>query len=63
MDANRQAVAEAVLFGDLDPEYLTEDEIDELAHLVAVAAFEIAVQEAMDAGKIVFSGVDGDTQQ
>ena len=63
MDADRQAVAEAVLFGDLDPEYLTEDEIAELSNLVASAAFEMAVQGAMDAGKIVFSGVDGDTLQ
>lgn len=63
MDANRQAVAEAVLFGDLDPDYLTEEEIDELSKIVAAAAFEMSVQEAMDAGKIVFSGVDGDTLQ
>lgn len=63
MDANRQAVAEAVLFGDLDPNYLTDEEIQELGQLVAVAAFEMAVQEAMDCGKTVFSGVDGDTLQ
>lgn len=63
MDDNRQAVAEAVLFGDLDPDYLTDDEVKELATMVAHAAFEMAVQEAMDAGKVVFSGVDGDTLQ
>lgn len=63
MDADRQAVAEAVLFGDLDPSYLTEDEVDELARLVAVAAFEITTQQAIEAGKVVFSGVDGDTLQ
>ena len=63
MDADRQAVAEAVLFGDLDPSYLTEDEVDELARLVAVAAFEITAQQAIDSGKVVFSGVDGDTLQ
>lgn len=63
MDANREAVAQAVLFGDLDPSYLTDDEVNEIAGLVAAAAFDMVVQEAIDAGKTVFSGVYGDTLQ
>lgn len=63
MDENRQAVAQAVLFGDLDPSYLTDDEVKEIANLVAAAAFDMMVTQAMESGKTVFSGVYGDTLQ
>ena len=63
MTPDRAAVIEAVLFGDLDPDYLTEDEVKELADLVARLAMDKTLLDRAQAGQNIFSGVDGDTLQ
>ena len=56
-------VADAVLAGQLDESFLTQDEIDELFELACDAATEKLMAEAEARGCSVFYGIEGDTLQ
>ena len=59
----REMVIQAVLAGDLDAEYLTLDEVQEVELLAFDVAMEQQLEEALLAGKAVFWGLDGDPLQ
>lgn len=59
----REMIVQAVLAGELDADYLTMAEIENLEVLVFDAAMERQLEEAMIAGKAVFWGLDGDPLQ
>jgi hypothetical protein len=63
MNEERLMVAEAVFNGQLDESYLTQAEIDEFFEMVCDAATEALLVEAVERGKSVFTGIDGDTLQ
>jgi len=60
MTDDRLMVVQAVFDGKLSEDYLTQDEIDEFAVLVADAAFDKLMEEAEARGCSVFDGIDGD---
>jgi len=60
MTDDRLMVVQAVFDGKLSQDYLTQEEIDEFAVLVADAAFDKLMDEAESRGCSVFEGVDGD---
>jgi hypothetical protein len=60
---SREMVIQAVLAGDLDADYLTMAEVEDLELLVFDAAVEKQLEEAMIRGKAVFWGLDGDPLQ
>jgi len=60
MTDDRLMVVQAVFDGKLSQDYLTQDEIDEFAVLVADVAMENLIAEAEARGCSVFDGVDGD---
>jgi len=60
MTDDRLMVVQAVFDGKLSQDYLTQDEIDEFAVLVADVAMENLMAEAEARGCSVFDGVDGD---
>jgi hypothetical protein len=59
----REMILQAVLAGELDADYLTVAEVEDLELLVFDAAMEKQLEEAMLAGKAVFWGLDGDLVQ
>jgi hypothetical protein len=59
----REMILQAVLAGELDADYLTVSEVEDLELLVFDAAMEKQLEEAMLAGKAVFWGLDGDLVQ
>ena len=60
MTDDRLMVVQAVFDGKLSQDYLTQDEIDEFAILVADVAMEQLMSEAESRGCSVFEGIDGD---
>lgn len=63
MTEDRLMVAEAVMRGQLDESYLTQNEIDELFEIACDAATDKLLTEAEARGCSVFAGLDGDTLQ
>ena len=59
----REMIVQAVLAGELDADYLTMAEVENLELLVFDAVIERQLEEAMLAGKAVFWGLDGDPLQ
>lgn len=60
MTEDRLMVAEAVFKGQLSEEYLTIEEIDEFAALVAEAAMDKLMEDAVERGCAVFGGFEED---
>jgi hypothetical protein len=56
-------IVQAVLAGDLDADYLTVAEVEDLELLVFDASMEQQLADAMVCGKAVFWGLDGDPLQ
>ena len=63
MTEDRLMVAEAVFNGQLSEDHLTQAEVDEFMILVADAAFEKEMDDAVARGCSVFEGIEGDTIQ
>jgi hypothetical protein len=59
----REMIVQAVLAGDLDADYLTVAEVEDLELLVFDASMEQQLADAMVCGKAVFWGLDGDPLQ
>jgi uncharacterized protein Smg (DUF494 family) len=59
----REMIVQAVLAGELDSDYLTVDEVKDLEVLIFDVAMEKQLEEAMNRGKAVFWGLDGDPLQ
>lgn len=59
----REMIVQAVLAGELDADYLTVAEVEDLELLTFDAAMEQQLEEALLAGKAVFWGLDGDPVQ
>ena len=59
----REMIVQAVLAGDLAADYLTVAEVEDLELLVFDAAVERQLEDAMNHGKAVFWGLDGDPIQ
>ena len=58
MTEDRLMVAEAVFNGQISEEYLTVDEVDEFMVLVADAAMDKLMEEAIVRGCSVFAGFE-----
>ena len=58
MTEDRLMVAEAVFNGQIGEEYLTVEEVDEFMILVADAAMDKLMDEAIDRGCSVFAGFE-----
>ena len=56
-------VVEAVFNGQIGEEHLTAEEIDEFMSMVADAAMQKLMTEAVERGCSVFDGIEGDTLQ
>ena len=63
MSEERLMVAEAVMAGQIDESHLSQDEIDELFEMACDAATEALLQDAVERGKSVFDGIQGNTIQ
>jgi hypothetical protein len=59
----REMIVQAVLEGALDADYLTVAEVEDLELLVFDTAMEQQLADAMNRGKAVFWGLDGDPIQ
>jgi uncharacterized protein Smg (DUF494 family) len=59
----REMIVQAVLAGELDADYLTVEEVEAVELLAFDAAMEQQLAEAMNRGKAVFWGLDGDPLQ
>jgi hypothetical protein len=59
----RKMIVQAVLAGELDADYLTIAEVEDLELLVFDTAMEQQLADAMIRGKAVFWGLDGDPLQ
>jgi uncharacterized protein Smg (DUF494 family) len=59
----REMIVQAVLAGELDADYLTIEEVEAVELLAFDAAMEQQLAEAMNRGKAVFWGLDGDPLQ
>ena len=63
MTEDRLMVAEAVFKGQIGEEHLTLEEVDEFMVLVADAAMEKLMDEAVERGCSVFEGFEDDPLQ
>ena len=59
MNVDRELVAQAVLAGQIGPEHLTYDEVEELEWRACDAAMNRAMDEAEARGLFVFGGFEG----
>ena len=59
----REMLVQAVLAGDLDVDYLTLEEVEAVELLAFDTAMEQQLADAMNRGKAVFWGLDGDPPQ
>ena len=59
----REMIVQAVLAGELAADYLTVAEVETVELLAFDAAMEQQLAEAMNRGKAVFWGLDGDPLQ
>ena len=59
----REMIVQAVLAGELDADYLTVEEVEAVELLAFDAAMEQQLADAMNRGKAVFWGLDGDPVQ
>ena len=59
----REMVIRAVLDGELSSDYLTLSEVKEVEELAFDLAMEKRLEQAMEEGKAVFWGLDGDPLQ
>jgi hypothetical protein len=59
----REMIVQAVLAGELAADYLTVAEVEDLELLVFDTAMEQQLADAMNRGKAVFWGLDGDPPQ
>jgi predicted DNA-binding protein (UPF0251 family) len=59
----REMIVQAVLAGELEADYLTVEEVEAVELLAFDAAMEQQLAEAMNRGKAVFWGLDGDPLQ
>jgi hypothetical protein len=59
----REMIVQAVLAGELAADYLTVEEVEAVELLAFDTAMEQQLAEAMNRGKAVFWGLDGDPLQ
>jgi hypothetical protein len=59
----REMIVQAVLAGELEADYLTVAEVEAVELLAFDVAMEQQLAEAMNRGKAVFWGLDGDPLQ
>jgi hypothetical protein len=59
----REMIVQAVLAGELAADYLTTEEVEAVELLAFDTAMEQQLAEAMNRGKAVFWGLDGDPLQ
>jgi uncharacterized protein Smg (DUF494 family) len=59
----REMIVQAVLAGELDADYLTVEEVEAVELLAFDTAMEQQLADAMNRGKAVFWGLDGDPLQ
>ena len=59
----REMIVQAVLAGELEADYLTVEEVKAVELLAFDAAMEQQLADAMNRGKAVFWGLDGDPLQ
>ena len=59
----REMIVQAVLAGELAADYLTVEEVEAVELLAFDAAMEQQLADAMNRGKAVFWGLDGDPPQ
>jgi hypothetical protein len=59
----REMIVQAVLAGELEADYLTVEEVEAVELLAFDVAMEQQLAEAMNRGKAVFWGLDGDPLQ